>query len=125
MRISDWSSDVCSSDLHANDRMSAQGWIDAMIVHGAIRADAILFVHAQRAACDGDAARFAEVAELAAATLISRERRIEATAQGAAFHRFASSTEAAPALAMLDIIADEALSYPVSVACLPARAQMR
>src|SRR3546814_6170518 len=27
---------------HANDRMSAQGWIDAMIVHGAIRADAIL-----------------------------------------------------------------------------------
>src|SRR3546814_4292345 len=62
---------------HANDRMSAQGWIDAMIVHGAIRVDAILFVHAHRAACDGDAARFAEVAELAAATLISRERRID------------------------------------------------
>src|SRR3546814_6542117 len=35
---------------HANDRMSAQGWIAAMIVHGAIRADAILFVHAHRAA---------------------------------------------------------------------------
>src|SRR3546814_8936260 len=92
--------------------MSAQGCIDAMIVHGAIRADAILFVHAHRAAYDGDAARFAEVAELAAATLISRERRIEATAQGAAFHRIASATAAAPALAMLDLIEDDALSYP-------------
>src|SRR3546814_15917287 len=73
MRIRDWSSDVCSSDL----------------------------------------------AELAAATLISRERRIEATAQGAAFHRIASATAAAPALAMLDLIEDDALSYPVAVACLP------
>src|SRR3546814_14446227 len=74
MRIRDWSSDVCSSDL----------------------------------------------AELAAATLISRERRIEATAQGAAFHRIASATAAAPALAMLDLIEDDALSYPVAVACLTA-----
>src|SRR3546814_4380481 len=56
MRISDWSSDVCSSDL----------------------------------------------------------------AQGAAFHRIASATAAAPALAMLDLIEDDALSYPVAVACLTA-----
>src|SRR3546814_21087440 len=53
---------------HANDRMSAQGWIDAMIVHGAIRADAILSVHDPRGACAGDAARSAEAAALAAAT---------------------------------------------------------
>src|SRR3546814_1218030 len=59
---------------HANDRMSAQGWIDAMLVHGALRADAILFVHSHRAACDGRAARFPEVAELAAADP-SRPRR--------------------------------------------------
>src|SRR3546814_10370278 len=62
----------------------------------------------------------AEVAERVAATLIRRERRIEATAQGAAFHRIASATAAAPALGMLDLIEDDALSYPVAVACLTA-----
>src|SRR3546814_10997342 len=58
---------------HANDRMSAQGWIDAMIVHGAIRADAILFVHAHLAACACDPARFPAAAHLAAAPLIRPE----------------------------------------------------
>src|SRR3546814_17830698 len=43
---------------HANARMSAQGWIDAMLAHGAIPSGAILFVHAHPAAFVGDAAPF-------------------------------------------------------------------
>lgn len=105
---------------HAIDRTSAEHWIDTMIEQGTIRADAVMFVHAHRAARTGDVDRFLQIAELAAATLTSHERRVEATAQGAAFRRIASSTAAAPALAMLDAIDDDALSYPIAVACLTA-----
>jgi urease accessory protein len=105
---------------HAIDRRSAEQWIDTMIEHGTIRADAVMFVHAHRAVRTGDADRFAGIAELAAATLTSHERRVEATAQGAAFRRIATSTASAPALAMLDAIDDDALSYPIAVACLTA-----
>ncbi|WP_340314631.1 urease accessory protein UreF [Rhizorhabdus argentea] len=105
---------------HAIDRLSAEQWIETMIAHGTIRADAVMFVHAHRAVRLGDIDRIAELAELAAALLTSHERRVEATAQGAAFRRIASSTVSAPALAMLDAIDDDALSYPIAVACLTA-----
>jgi len=105
---------------HATHRTSAEQWIDTMIEHGSIRIDAVMFVHAHRAARTGDTDGFIHIAELAAATLTSHERRVEATAQGAAFRRIASSTMAAPALTMLDTIDDDALSYPIAVACLTA-----
>lgn len=105
---------------HAVDRESTGRWIGTMIEQGAIRTDLVLFTHAHRAVCAGDAGRFAEVAELAAATLTSRERRVEATAQGAAFRRIAAATVATPSLALLDGMADEDLSYPIAVACLMA-----
>ena len=105
---------------HAIDRGSAEGWIDSMIAHGAIRADAVMFVHAHRAVRTADADRFAAIAELATATLTSHERRVEATAQGAAFRRISSATAKVPELAMLDAIEDEELSYPIAVACLTA-----
>jgi len=105
---------------HVKDRVSTESWIADMIAHGAIRIDALMFVHAHRAAEKADGNRLAEIAELAAATLTSRERRLEATAQGAAFRRIASDTAATDALALLDGIEDEDLSYPVVVACLTA-----
>ncbi len=105
---------------HATDRTSAELWIDSAVEHGAIRADAVIFVHAHRAARDLDLDRFLQVAELAAATLTSHERRVEATAQGAAFRRIAAATVDAPTLAMLRDIDDDALSYPIAVACLTA-----
>jgi len=105
---------------HVNDRRSAEGWIDTVVEHGAIRADMVIFVHAHRAAAHRDGDRFVEIAELAAATLTGHERRVEATAQGAAFRRIATATASVPALAMLGRIDDEALSYPVAVACLTA-----
>src|SRR3546814_20630387 len=82
---------------HANDRMSAQGWIDAMIVHGANRADATLFVHAHPAAGDGDAAPVAEFAPLPPGTPLSPARRTEATPTGPAFTRIPPAPDAAPA----------------------------
>jgi len=102
------------------DRTSTQAWIDTMIEHGALRTDLVLFVHAYRAIVEGDQPRFFSVAELAAASLTSHERRLEATAQGAAFRKIAAATAPVPELAWLDEMDDEAISYPVAVACLMA-----
>src|SRR3546814_14113054 len=71
MRISDWSSDVCSSDL--------------------------LFVHAWRAARAGDRDGLLEIADLGAARQTSHERRLAATAQGGAFRRIALDATGASA----------------------------
>ena len=105
---------------HATDRMSAEQWIDTVVERGSIRTDAVIFVHAHRAVLAQDLDRFLQVAELAAANLTSHERRVEATAQGAAFRRIATTTADAPALAMLGTIDDSELSYPIAVACLTA-----
>ena len=105
---------------HANSRAATESWIAEAIERGAVRTDLVIFVHAHRAAWAGDRRRLVDVAELAAATPTSYERHVEATAQGAAFRRIAASTASTPALQMLDGIADEALSYPVVVACLTA-----
>src|SRR3546814_5504961 len=43
MRISDWSSDVCSSDLHRDDREQLQ---HVVLHHVAQRADAVIIGHA-------------------------------------------------------------------------------
>jgi urease accessory protein len=56
-------------------------WIAEILAHGAGRNDAILFVAAYR----GDAPALRDLAELGAALQPSRERHLEATAQGRAF----------------------------------------
>ncbi|MDB5699049.1 MAG: urease accessory protein [Alphaproteobacteria bacterium] len=103
-----------------SDARSAEAWIGDMLARGAIATDAILFVHAHRAAAASDGERLAEVAELAVATLTSAERRVEATAQGAAFRRIARATAAAPTLALLDPVEDAALSYAMVAAATMA-----
>jgi len=104
---------------HVVDRRSTETWIADLMVHGAIRNDLVLFVHAWRAAEAGDAARLGDVAELAAASQTGRERRLEATAQGAAFRRIAFATADPSAFdALLAPIEDEDLTYPVAAATL-------
>jgi urease accessory protein len=103
---------------HVIDRPSTEGWIADLIDHGALWSDAVIFVHAHRATATGDRQGFSDIAELATATLTSRERRLEATAQGAAFRRIAVSTASVAALALLDDLDDEDLSYPIAAACL-------
>lgn len=109
---------------HVTDRAAAEAWIADLIGHGALWSDAVVFVHAYRAAAAGDVARLAGVAGLATATLGSFERRLEATAQGAAFRRIASDTAHYPprdgeefARLLVDIDDDD-LAYPVAAAAL-------
>jgi urease accessory protein len=101
------------------DRATTAEWIATLIEHGPLRNDVVLFVHAWRAAGSGDAARLQDVADLAAATQTSFERRLEATAQGAAFRRIAlASCEDTEFAALLTAIEDEDLAYPVAAAVL-------
>jgi urease accessory protein len=97
-----------------------EAWLVDWIERGGGWTDAVLFVFAWRAVARGDEAGLLELADLAAALQTTAERRIESTAQGAAFRRIARSTASTPALAMLDQVADEDLAYPIVVACLTA-----
>ena len=99
------------------DRPSTEAWIAELLARGSLWNDAVLFVHAHRAATAGDAARIEAVAELALAALTSHERRLEATAQGAAFRRIARDSAPAAALALLDDVADDDLVHVVVAAC--------
>ena len=72
-------------DGTVRDAASLEGWISEVIRHGSGRSDAILFCHAWRAGRSGRDDAVREVAELAAAFQPSRERHLEASAQGRAF----------------------------------------
>src|SRR5215471_7195191 len=67
-----------------NDAESLRGWIATIIGGGGGFCDAVFFVHAHRAALDGND-RLQEICELAAAFSPSKERHLESTAQGRAF----------------------------------------
>jgi urease accessory protein len=84
-----------------HDAGSALAWIDDILAQGSGRNDAILLAEAHRAASAGDASRLAEVAELAVALQPSRERHLEATAQGNAFITAARASWPAPSLDLL------------------------
>jgi len=69
------------------DRAALQDWIEGVLLHGGGRSDAILLRHAHRGA--RDAQLVTELAELAAASAPSAERRLETLAQGAALSQAA------------------------------------
>jgi urease accessory protein len=102
------------------DRASAEAWLLDGLEHGAAASDAALFAFAHRATERGDRAALLELADLAAALQTTAERRIESTAQGAAFRRIARAVAPAPPLDWLDPVADEDLAYPIVVGCLTA-----
>ncbi|MES2441402.1 MAG: urease accessory protein UreF [Pseudomonadota bacterium] len=88
------------------DRASLSDWIGDCLRHGAGRSDAIVAAHAWRAE---DAPARAELAELALALQPSRERLLEAEAQGAAFQLVTAAVWPAEA------IDAGPLPYPVAV----------
>lgn len=102
---------------HIRDRATCTRWIADLVERGTIRNDVVLFVHAWRAARAGDGERLREVAELATAAQTGFERRLEATAQGAAFRRIALGS-IDDAAGFLDDVDDEDLAYPVAAALL-------
>jgi urease accessory protein len=109
---------------HVHDRESCLEWIADSIARGSIRNDAVVFVHAWRAAFQRDVERLCEVAVLSAASQTSFERRLETTAQGAAFRRIAAASVSSLGGGGLDFAAllapidDEDLTYPVAAASL-------
>lgn len=101
---------------HIFNRADTTQWIGDLLDHGPLWNDAVIFVHAWRATTGGDSTTLIELAELSVAAQTGHERRLEATAQGAAFRRIAHSTAALPTI--LDDIDDEDLTYPVAAAAL-------
>lgn len=97
------------------DAGSFQRWLEVAVASGSARCDAVLFVHANRAAASDDTKALREVAELAAAFVPSKERHLETTAQGRAF---IEATRAAWPCAALDTLVqawDGPVAYPVAV----------
>jgi urease accessory protein len=99
-----------------------QSWLGQIFRHGAGRSDAILFANAYRAAAAGEVAALHAVAELAAALQPSKERHLEATAQGRAFLTAVAAAWPNDSLAALAAAfpPPEPIAYPVAVALAAA-----
>jgi len=102
------------------DAASLAAWLADLAHFGAPSLDATLFVHAFRAAAAADWAALDSVNELAVALAGSAERRLETTAQGAAFRVAARAAWDCEALARVAARDGEPLAYPVAVAAAAA-----
>jgi urease accessory protein len=102
-----------------NDGETLRRWIEAMLTHGVGMSDGIFFSQAHRAASCGDDAALAEVAELAAAFVPTRERFYETTALGRAFLEVTGAAWPCKELGRLRQIwpGPAAYSIAVAVAC--------
>lgn len=95
-------------------------WLTAVLRQGSGIADATFCAHAHRAVTTGDATAFAAVAELALAFQPSKERRLEATAQGNAFMAATEAAWPAEKLALVRASWPDAVAYPVAVGAATA-----
>jgi urease accessory protein len=113
------------------DAASLQGWLLDLLEFGASRSDAILFVVAFRAAAAADWPGLMEINVLAVALTASAERRLETTAQGAAFVAAARGPWDCEPLRRLELAPDGRIAYSVAVAAaasghgLPLEASLR
>lgn len=97
------------------------GWLLDLLTRGSIRTDVILLAEAFRATVAQDAEKFAEVNQLALALASSTERRLETTAQGAAFLRAARAAWPDPTLDFVAKTVDGDIAFPCAVAAAAAR----
>jgi len=102
------------------DRATLQDWLASMLTDGAGFCDGIFLAHAHRSLIAGDGAGLAEVAELAAAFVPSRERQLETTTQGRAFIEIARSAWGCAALEQAVSQLEQAPVYPVAVGIVSA-----
>jgi len=102
------------------DAGTLKRWLSVMMADGGGYCDAILFVHAHRAAAAGDETALLDVAELAAAFAPTKERHLETTAQGNAFVEATRAAWPCAALDRLKAIWDGPVAYPVAVAVAAA-----
>jgi urease accessory protein len=101
-----------------DDARSLEAWLSDLLDFGAPRADAILFALAHRAVASGDFAALAETNALAVALGFSSERRLETTAQGAAF--VAAARAAWDCAPLMQLARQDLVAYPVAVATAAA-----
>ncbi len=102
------------------DASSLKDWLAAMLVKGSGLSDGIFLAHAHRATEAGDAAALAEVAELAAAFVPSRERQLETSAQGRAFIEIARSAWSCAGIDEAVAHCEAAIVYPIAVGLVSA-----
>ena len=105
-------------DLH--DAETLRDWLAALVGHGSLRNDLILFAAAHRAVTSSDQSALAEVAELALALANSAERRLETVTQGNAFVTAGRAAWPCEAFATLANAWDGDVAYPVAVAVASA-----
>ena len=98
------------------DARSLQGWLIDLVEFGAPRSDAVLFSVAFRSAASADWPALMEANALAVALAASAERRLETTAQGAAFVAAARAAWDCEPLRRLDEAPDGRIAYPIAVA---------
>ena len=107
-----------SGDLH--DAATLRDWLDALVGHGSLRNDLVLFACAARAIETRDDAALIEVAELALALANSAERRLETVTQGNAFASALRAAWPCAAIERLKAVWDADVAYPVAVAVASA-----
>jgi urease accessory protein len=102
------------------DAATLERWLAVMIADGGGFCDGVFFAHAHRAAAERDEKALRAVAELAAVFAPSRERHLEATAQGRAFLDATRAAWPTPVLDRLLRLWDGAVALPVAVAVASA-----
>ena len=107
-----------SGDLH--DALTLRDWLDALVSHGSLRNDLILFACTARAIEASDEAALAEIAELALALANSAERRLETVTQGNAFVSALRAAWPCAAIERLKQVWPGDVAYPVAVATASA-----
>lgn len=98
------------------DARSLEAWLVDLVEFGALRSDAILFSVAFRCAAAADWPAVIEANALGVAVAASAERRLETTAQGAAFVSAARAAWDCEPLRRLDDTPDGRIAYPIAVA---------
>lgn len=95
-------------------------YLCSILMLGTGRSDAILFAHAHRATTREDFELLIRIAELGAAFAATKERRLEATAQGQAFSEVTRKTWQSQTLAALSARPSPVVIYPIAVAVAAA-----
>jgi urease accessory protein len=98
------------------DARSLEAWLVDLLEFGALRSDGILFSAAFRHATAADWPALIEANALAVALAASAERRLETTAQGAAFVAATRAAWDCEPLRRLDQMPDRRIAYPTAVA---------
>ena len=98
------------------DAGTLRRWLETVLTASAGMSDGIFFSHTHRAVTCGDDAALAEIAELAAAFVPTRERFHETTTLGRAFVEVTQAAWPCPALAKLPQIWHGPVAYPIAVA---------